>query len=92
MIIIKKKRPCHLVDFAIPVDHGVNIKENKKRDKYLDCARKLKKLWVTVKSIVIGVLEMVPKNLERELKRVGNQRMTQDCQKYKIVKICQNTE
>ena len=31
------------MDFVIPVDHRVKIKENEKREKYLDIARKLKK-------------------------------------------------
>ena len=40
----------------------------KKRDKYLDLAKKLKKLWsmkVTVIPIVIGALEMIPKGFLR---------------------------
>ncbi len=42
------------------------MKESKKIDKYLDLARKLKKLWnmkVMVILIVIGALGMVPKAL-----------------------------
>ena len=34
--INKKKRPCCLVDFAIPADHWVKIEVNKKIEKYLD--------------------------------------------------------
>ena len=33
-----------MVDFAVPVYHRVKIKENGKRDKYLDLTRKLNKL------------------------------------------------
>ena len=40
-----KKRTCCIVEFAIPADHRVKIKESEKRDKYLNLARKLKKLW-----------------------------------------------
>ena len=32
------------MDFAIPVDHRVKIKEREKRDKDLDLAREIKKL------------------------------------------------
>ena len=39
----KKKRTCRQVDFAIPADHRVKIKESKNREKYLDLARELKK-------------------------------------------------
>ena len=29
------------MDFGVPMDHRIKIKENEKRDKYLDLARKL---------------------------------------------------
>ena len=32
-----------MVDFAIPADHMVKLKESEMRDKYLDLARELKK-------------------------------------------------
>ena len=32
----KKKRTCWIVNSAIPADHRVKMKENKKKDKYLD--------------------------------------------------------
>ena len=38
-VVIKKK--CQIVDFAVPADHRVKLKESKK-DKYLNLARKLK--------------------------------------------------
>ena len=44
-IIHKKKRTYRIVDFAVPRDHIVKIKENKRSDMYLDLARELKKLW-----------------------------------------------
>ena len=31
------------MEFAVPGNYSVNIKENQKRDKYLDFARKVKK-------------------------------------------------
>ena len=42
---LTKVRTCRIVDFAIPADHMVKLKENEKRDKYLNLARELKKLW-----------------------------------------------
>ena len=62
----KKKWTCRIVDFAALVDHSVKIKENEKRDKYLDLARELKKVWnmkVTVIPIVTGPLGTVSKGL-----------------------------
>ena len=58
------------MDFAVPADHRVKLKENEKMDKYLDLARELKKLWnmkVKVISIVFGALGTVPKGLEKGL-------------------------
>ena len=41
----KKKRICKIVNFAVPADHRIKLKEFEKKDKYLDLARELKKLW-----------------------------------------------
>ena len=52
----QKKRICKIVDFAVPADHRIKLKECEKKDKYLDLARELKKLWnmkVTIVPIVI---------------------------------------
>ena len=38
----QKKRICKIVDFAVPADHRINLKESEKKDKYLDLARELK--------------------------------------------------
>ena len=40
--INKKERTCKIVDFAVPVDHRIKLKECEKKDKYLDLARELK--------------------------------------------------
>ena len=40
----RKKRTCKIVDFAVPADHRIKLKECEKKDKYLDFARELKKL------------------------------------------------
>ena len=44
LIIInnKKKRICKIVDFSVPVDHRIKLKECKKKNKYLDLVRELK--------------------------------------------------
>ena len=33
------------MDFSVPANHGVKLNESEKRDKYLDLAKELKKLW-----------------------------------------------
>ena len=44
VLINKKKRTYHQVDFAPASDYKMKIKESKKLDKLLDHARKLKKV------------------------------------------------
>ena len=50
------------MDFAIPAEQKIKLKESEKRDKYLDPAREQKKMWnvkVTVIPIVIGVFGII---------------------------------
>ena len=42
VIINKKKRTCHLVNFSFPADHKAKMKESERIDKYLDLSRELK--------------------------------------------------
>ena len=66
----KRKRICKIVDFAVPADHRINLKESEKKDKYLDLAKELKKLWnmkVTIVPIVIGALGTITKGLLKGL-------------------------
>ena len=44
IIINQKKGICKIVDFAVPADHRINLKECEKKDNYLDLASELKKL------------------------------------------------
>ena len=42
MLIIKKKKTCHLEDLNVPVDSIVKMKEREKMDKYFDLAWELR--------------------------------------------------
>ena len=66
----QKKRFCKIIDFAVPADNRIKLKECEKKDKYLDLARELKKLWnmqVTIIPIVIGAFGTVTKGLLKGL-------------------------
>ena len=55
----------------MPADHRINLKQSEKKDKYLDLARELRKLWnmkVTIVPIVIGALGTITKGLLKGLK------------------------
>ena len=43
IIMNKKKRTCKIVDFAVLIDKRIKLKENEKKDKYLNLDRELKK-------------------------------------------------
>ena len=66
----KKKKICKIVDFAILAEHRIKLKECEKRDKYLDLARKLKRIWnmkVTIIAIVIDAFGTVTKGKVKSL-------------------------
>ena len=73
LIIINKKKKkkkregiCKIIDCAVPATNRIKLKEYEKKDKYLDPARELKKLWnmkVTIIPIVIGAFGTVTKGL-----------------------------
>ena len=54
------------MDFVVPDDHRIKLKESEKKDKYFDLARELKTLWnmkVTVIPIIVGALGSVTDGL-----------------------------
>ena len=70
IIINNKKRTFKIVDFTIPADHRIKLKECEKKYKYLDLARELKKLWnkkVSVVPIVFGAFGTVTEGLLKGL-------------------------
>ena len=69
----KKKKIYKIVDFAVPVDHKIKLKEYEKKDKYIDLARELKKLWnlkVTIIQIVIDDFDSVTTGLIKGLEEL----------------------
>ena len=68
MIINNNKRIiCRIVNFAVPIDHKVKLKESEKRDKYVDLARELKKNLWNMKVTVIDAFGSVTKGLAQGL-------------------------
>ena len=54
------------MDFDVPADHRLKLKESEKKDKHLDLVRELKKLWnmkMTFIPILFGALGTVTKGL-----------------------------
>ena len=73
VIANKKLRTCRIVDFAVLAEQRIELKEGEKKNRYLDLARELKKLWnikVTVIPIVIVALGTVIKGLVQGLEKL----------------------
>ena len=82
------------MDFAVPANHRIKLKENKKKDKYFDLARKLKKtleyeiddyincdwcFWYSHRRSILGTGGL------------GNKRTSRDHPNYYIIENGQNT-
>ena len=83
------------MDLAVPADHRIKLKECEKKDKYLDLARELKKLWnmkVKIIPIVTGVFGTVTKRIIKGTGGLGNKRTSGDYPNYSIIENGQNTE
>ena len=66
IVSIKKDRYCKILDFAKPADRRVKLKEIEKKDKYLEHARDLKKLW-NMKETVLPIVRCVLGTFIQEL-------------------------
>ena len=82
----KKKKICKIVDLALPADHRIKLKECEKRDKYLDFARELKKLWNMKVTIVPILIKGLLKGLE-DLEVGGRVETTQTTVLLKTARI-----
>ena len=91
--MLTKKRTCQIVDFAILADHIVKLKECKKREKYLDLARELKKNREHDRDTHHNwYIQYSHKRIGTGTGGLGNKTMSGDHPNYSIIKIGQNTE
>ena len=99
----KKKTPplriYRIVNFAVPKDHRVKIKESEKRNKYLDVAReKQKKKTTTMEyegdddTICNRCARNNPQRIGKGSRRLINQIISRDHPYYSIVKIGEISE
>ena len=80
------------MDFAVPADHKVKIKESEKRDKYQDISRELRELWNMRVTVVGGALGTITNCIGKGTGTLENKRSSRDHPDYSIIKIGQNTE
>ena len=83
------------MDFAVPADHKIKLKESEKKNKYLDLTRKLKKT-VEHESDVHTNYNVYSWYSHQRINKwtggLGNKRTSRNHSKYCIIKIGQNTE
>ena len=83
------------MDFIVPAEHRVKLKENKKRDVYQDLARELK---TTMENDADGdtsrnwCTRNNPQKLGKGTRILGNKRTRRDHPNYSINKMGQHTE
>ena len=88
IIINKKKRTFKIVDFTVPADHRIKLKESEKKDNYFDLARA---------PIVIDAFRTVTKGLLKGLEdleirgRVGTIQTTTLLRTARILRRVQET-
>ena len=89
MIVVDKvNKYCEIIDFAIPYDSKIELKEQEKIEKYQDLRRELKKIWnmkVNITPIVIGAMGAIPKKLRKRLEQLGIKTRLVELQKNAIL-------
>ena len=75
MIVVDKvNKYCEIIDFAIPYDSKIELKEQEKIEKYQDLRREVRKMWnmkVNITPIAIGTMGAIPKKLLKRLEQLG---------------------
>ena len=80
------------MDFAVPADNRTKLNVSEKKDKYLDLARKLKKMWNMKVTIILIVIGTLCTRIEKRTGGLGNKWTSGDYPKYCINEISQNIE
>ena len=74
VVIERKEKKWTIIDFAIPMDHRVKVKEDNKVETYMDLAAEVRRQYrvkTEIVPIVLGALGTIPKRLEDSLGQLG---------------------
>ena len=85
-MINKRKRTCYIVDFAIPADHRVKVKESEKLGKYRNLAREIKNV-VEHENDSDTLHSWGPWNGPNEPRRIGDLKKNWNHPDHSIAKI-----
>ena len=73
VVVDYESQTWYIVDFAVPMDHGVKTKEDDKVDTYMDLAAEVRRQFrvkTVIVPIVVGALGTVPQRLEKYLEKL----------------------
>ena len=73
VVVDYESQTWYIVDFAVPMDHGVKTKEDDKVDTYMDLAAEVRRQFIVktvIVPIVVGALGTVPQRLEKYLEKL----------------------
>jgi hypothetical protein len=79
IIIKNKKKPCILIDVAIPADRNVMQQETKKQLKYVSLCIEIQKMWnmnCMIIPVITGATGIITKGLRRNLEAVSGKHST----------------
>ena len=91
----QKKRTYRIVNYAVPTNHRIRLKESKEIDKYLDLLRELKKMMEHQGKGNTSSNWCARNNTQKKSKGTGifgNKRISRDYPNDSIIKITLNTE
>ena len=74
ILVQKETNKVSLIDVAVPWDSRVEDKSKEKIEKYQDLKIEVRRLWqaeVEVVPIILGALGVIPKDLRRNLEKIG---------------------
>ena len=74
VVVDKKERSCKIIDFAVPRDSRIEVKEKDNTKKYQELGSELQKTWnvkVKIIRLVVGSLGAIPKQFGNRLKQTG---------------------
>ena len=77
------------MDFAIPMDYHIRVKEEEKTDKYMDLAAEVRRQFrvkAVIVPIVLGALQTVPTKLSESLKKLE----IEDIHNWELANCCIN--
>ena len=77
----KKQRTCQLIEISVPTERKTSIKTTEKLSKYKDLEIEIEKMKATTIPVVLGILGLVKKGIERHINKIPRNILIQEAEK-----------